>query len=115
MTSTKARIQRPPGAKEKATLRVLEVITGGEAGGAQRHLADLTRGMAALGDDVLIAHGGGTWIDERANVPTAYVGELVRAVHPAKDVRALRRLTAVADAFRPDVIHGHSSKAGFLA
>ncbi len=96
-------------------MRVLEVITGGEAGGAQRHLADLVRGLAAMGDQVLVAHGGGTWLDRAVPVPTAYIREIRRRPDPVQDLRAVARLSGLVDAFSPDVIHGHSSKGGFLA
>ncbi len=96
-------------------MRVLEVITGGEAGGAQRHLADLVRGLAAMGDHILIAHGGGTWLDGVVPVPTAYLREIRRRPDPLQDTRAVARLCGLVDAFQPDVIHGHSSKGGFLA
>jgi glycosyltransferase involved in cell wall biosynthesis len=96
-------------------VRVLEVITGGEAGGAQRHLADLVRGLARQGDEVLVVHGGGTWIDTVIPVPTAYVADIRRAPDPVHDLRALARLISLVDSFQPDIIHGHSSKGGFLA
>jgi glycosyltransferase involved in cell wall biosynthesis len=40
--------------------------------------------------------------------------ELVRPVHPARDLAALRRLTSIFRAKRPDIVHTHSGKAGIL-
>ena len=40
--------------------------------------------------------------------------ELVRPVHPWKDVLAFRRLTAVFHEQRPEIVHSHSGKAGIL-
>lgn len=96
-------------------MRVLEVITGGEAGGAQRHVVDLARGLSAAGDAVAVAHGGGHWLDQQTGVQTVYVPELLSAIAPARDSRAFFRLLAVARTARPDVIHGHSSKGGSMA
>jgi glycosyltransferase involved in cell wall biosynthesis len=42
------------------------------------------------------------------------IPELVRPVHPWKDVQALRRLTFAFRRQRPDIIHTHSGKAGVL-
>ena len=42
------------------------------------------------------------------------IPELVRPVHPWNDCLALRRLAAVFRSERPDIVHTHSGKAGFL-
>src|SRR5690349_14968905 len=40
--------------------------------------------------------------------------ELVREIHPWKDLLALRRLTGIFRKTRPDIVHTHSGKAGLL-
>ncbi len=40
--------------------------------------------------------------------------QLVRPLHPWKDVLALRRLTGLFRAYSPDIVHTHSGKAGIL-
>lgn len=42
------------------------------------------------------------------------VPELVRPVHPWKDLVALRKLTALFQSQRPQIVHTHSGKAGIL-
>jgi glycosyltransferase involved in cell wall biosynthesis len=42
------------------------------------------------------------------------VPDLVRPINPAKDLSALRRLTALMRETAPDIVHTHSSKAGVL-
>jgi glycosyltransferase involved in cell wall biosynthesis len=42
------------------------------------------------------------------------VPSLVRPIHPIKDLAALNQLTAIFIRTRPDVVHTHSGKAGFL-
>ena len=95
-------------------MRVLEVITGGEPGGAQRHVAELTQGLRAAGHDVQVVHGGGRWL-ESAVGPTHYLPALTRRVTGGGDVAAVRALVEVMRAWRPSVVHAHSSKAGLLA
>lgn len=94
-------------------VRVLEVITGGEPGGAQRHVRDLAWGLQQRGHSVLVAHGGGRWLDAH-RFPVMYVEHLVRDVHPVRDFRAYRDITALIRRWRPDVVHTHSSKAGII-
>lgn len=95
-------------------MRVLEVITGGEPGGAQRHVADVTRGLRAAGHVVEVVHGGGRWL-EAAVGPTTYLPELTRRVAGRADVQAVSALARIMRAWRPAVVHAHSSKAGLLA
>lgn len=97
-------------------MRVLEVITGGEAGGAQRHVAELTRFLADHGIMVTVAHGGGHWIDALVDgyATIVTIPELTREIALGSDSRAAR---ALARLMRQgyDVVHAHSSKAGILA
>lgn len=43
-----------------------------------------------------------------------FVGDLRQPVDPFHDARALLRLTRLARRFRPDIVHTHTAKAGFL-
>lgn len=47
-------------------------------------------------------------------VPTAVVPPLVRQVAPVNDVRAARALRRLFRAWKPEIVHTHSSKAGVL-
>lgn len=99
-------------------LRVLHVITMLELGGAQRNTLDtvrlLPRGEFTLG----LAYGPGGELDAEAReldqVAVYPVPSLVRQVRPRQDVAALFALRRVMRAFRPHIVHTHSSKAGVL-
>ena len=95
-------------------MRVLEVVTGGEPGGAQRHVADVTWGLRAAGHDVRVVHGGGRWLQTVVG-PTDYLPTLTRSVHPRADWAAYRSLLGLITRYGPSVVHAHSSKAGLLA
>jgi glycosyltransferase involved in cell wall biosynthesis len=45
---------------------------------------------------------------------TVYLPSLRQPVNPIHDLRALRRLVSIARRFRPDLVHTHMAKAGFL-
>jgi len=99
-------------------IRVLHVITRLEPGGAQRNtlytVAHLDRDRFSAG----LAWGPGDPLDDdAAEIPDLWrrpVPDLVRPVAPARDLRALAALRGAARAFRADVVHTHSSKAGIL-
>lgn len=97
-------------------MRVLEVITGGEPGGAQRHVAELSRYLQAQGHQVMLLHGGGDWLTQSlgTSFPTRYVPSLVRSISPVRDYRALQAMDREVARYQPSVMHVHSSKAGML-
>jgi glycosyltransferase involved in cell wall biosynthesis len=99
-------------------IRVLLAITRLELGGAQRVVLQTARGLDRQRFDVGLAWGPGDRLDdeaaameklERFPIPT-----LVRPVAPISDLRALLSLRAAIRAFRPQIVHTHSSKAGIL-
>ena len=100
------------------TLRVLHVITMLELGGAQRNTLDTVRLLPRERFTLGLACGvGGELFEEGqrlADVAFFPVPELVREVRPLRDLRAFAALRRVIRAFRPQLVHTHSSKAGVL-
>jgi glycosyltransferase involved in cell wall biosynthesis len=99
-------------------MKVLQAVTLSERGGAQRHVADLARELVRRGHEVHVATSGtGPLVDEaRAAGAEVHVQpDLVRELDLRRDAAAFRGLRALVARLRPDVVHGHSSKAGFLA
>lgn len=103
-------------------MRVMHVITRMIIGGAQENtLFNCLDLQDMFGDDVMLVTGlsegpeGDLLQRGRAgdlNVRT--LPELQRAIHPLRDPKALAAIkTAIRD-FRPDVVHTHSAKGGFL-
>lgn len=97
-------------------LRVLVVITRGEAGGAQVHVRDLVLGLrgrvdfhVAVGDDEFL-----TQQLRAAGVPVHVVPDLGRELSMKRDPLAFRALFRLIGAVRPHLVHTHSSKAGQL-
>jgi len=103
-------------------VRIAHIITRMIVGGAQENTlvccqdlrrvyddeAILVTGPALGPEGDLLARGGGR------GVPVELVSTLRRAINPGWDLRAYHDLKHVLRAFRPDVVHTHSAKAGFL-
>jgi glycosyltransferase involved in cell wall biosynthesis len=97
-------------------MRVLYVITKADLGGAQVHLLDLLGGLRNRIDPVVALGEEGFFSDavRRLGISCHIVPNLVHAVSPVKDWRALRETAALIRAIRPDVVHAHTSKAGVI-
>ncbi len=102
-------------------MRIAHIITRMILGGAQENTLWCCRDlMSDYDDDVLLITGPeagpeGSLLDQvrAANVPLQIVRPLRREIRPWHDLRALPAIKRVLRAFRPDVVHTHSAKAGF--
>ncbi|MCA9244204.1 MAG: glycosyltransferase family 4 protein [Phycisphaerales bacterium] len=102
-------------------MRICHVITRLIIGGAQENTLLTCEGLHALGHDVTLISGPTTGpegsLRERA-IAGGYafieVPELVRAVNPWLDARAVRELRRHYSILKPDIVHTHSSKAGIV-
>lgn len=103
-------------------MRIVHVITRLIVGGAQENTILTCEGLHARGHQVTLITGPTTGPEgslveraRRGGYEFVEIPELIRAVHPWHDWRALRRLVREFRARRPDVVHTHSSKAGIIA
>jgi len=103
-------------------MRVTHVITRLIVGGAQENTIASVLGLAlkpGLQTELISGPTAGSegslepMLAQKPGMLTI-VPSLVRPVHPWKDVLALRELTRLFNARRPDIVHTHSGKAGIL-
>ena len=103
-------------------MRIVHVITRLILGGAQENTLLTVQGLQERhGDDVVLITGPAEGPEgdlferaERAGLRVEVMPELVRAIRPATDVRAYRRLGQAIRRLEPEVVHTHSSKAGIV-
>lgn len=101
-------------------MKILEVITLGEIGGAQTVMVDLLKGISAKQDDIVIhvVCGPGDYIksslEGQLKGTVFQVSWLVRNINPIKDLCALIKLIILFKKEKYDWIHLHSSKAAWL-
>lgn len=103
-------------------MRIAHIITRMIVGGAQENTLlccqDLIR---QHGDQVLLITGPSLGPEGELlrqgrgeEVPLALVAPLRRAIHPWRDAASYLELKRLLRAFRPEVVHTHSAKAGVL-
>src|SRR5438477_4079105 len=103
-------------------MRVAHLITRMIIGGAQENTLYNCEDLIRLfGDDVLLVTGPaigpeGDLLQQGrgGEVPIQVVPSLRRAIDPRRDAASYFALKRILREFRPDVVHTHSAKAGFL-
>lgn len=99
-------------------MKLAYVITRADAvGGASIHVRDLARAMRDRGHEVSVLIGGAGPVTEQlaaAGIPFRSLRWLQRAIHPVRDLLALRELTGALRDLRPDLVSAHTAKAGLL-
>jgi glycosyltransferase involved in cell wall biosynthesis len=103
-------------AMSDSRIRILMLITRSELGGGQTHVADLLRGLRD-DFDLHLATGETGYLTEVAaelGVRTHILPSLQQPVDPLKDLAALRECILLIRQIKPDLVHAHTSKAGFM-
>ncbi|MDP3544493.1 MAG: glycosyltransferase [Elusimicrobiota bacterium] len=101
--------------------RVFQVVECGGPGGTGEQVAAICNGLdpARFEVSLVFAVRAGSPDEYRAKCAGAkaayHLPEMIREISVADDLAALRKLRALFEEHRPDVIHAHSSKAGVLA
>ena len=100
-----------------ARVRILTIVTRLNVGGTTRHLQMLAAGLDASRYDHHLVHGvvdRGEVEAPLSQVPRTRVASLARSVNPLRDIAARRAIGAIIRRLRPDVVHTHQAKAGYL-
>lgn len=106
------------GSASDAKKRILYLITKASWGGAQRYVYDIAVGAAEAGHEVLVVSGaeGPLLAALRAkNIAVQPLPSLARDIDIRAEIHAFGNILSIVREFKPDVIHGNSSKAGAFA
>lgn len=102
-------------------VKVLELITRLDKGGAPRVFLKLIRGLKEQGIEVAMASGPSGRPEEepgefarKSHISYYPVSSLRREISPFHDLRALFQIVALIRRERPAILHTHTTKAGVL-
>ena len=99
-------------------MRVLHVIARLNVGGTARYITQLSNELPKHGIETLVATGyvQGAEVEDSsaATIKLVRIKSLGRSINPIKDHFAHRQLQEVIKEFKPDIIHSHTFKAGFI-
>lgn len=97
-------------------MKILQIITKGEIGGAQRIVLEIARGLKQAGDEVTVAFGEGTWLNEelgKSAIPTIHFASLKRSFNPFQNIFFIAELYLHLRKNQYDALHFHSSNTLF--
>lgn len=97
-------------------MKILQIITLSELGGAQSVVAALSNSLSKK-HDVIVAAGQGDgkmWNLLSPSIKREYIPSLCRKLSPFKEIKTLWNLRKLHIKYNPDIIHLHSSKVGIL-
>lgn len=97
-------------------MRILQVITLCELGGAQSVVVNLANKLSENHEVIVVAgEGDGKMFDLlNPKIKTDRIPSLVRRLSPVDEVKTILAMRRMYKKYKPDVIHLHSSKAGLL-
>lgn len=97
-------------------MRILQVITLCELGGAQSVVINLANKLCEKHEVIVVAGEGDGKMFELLNsrIKTDRIPSLVRRLSPLNEVKTLLAMRRIYSKYKPDIIHLHSSKAGLL-
>lgn len=100
--------------------RILRILNRLIIGGPALNAAYLTKYMAPEWDTKLVIGGkddheqDADHLTTKLGIEPIVIGEMKRAIRPAEDRKAYRKLKSLIQDFRPDVVHTHAAKSGAL-
>jgi glycosyltransferase involved in cell wall biosynthesis len=106
------------GSQPSSKIKILYVITQGEFGGAQRYVFDLATHLNRNDYEILVLVGAEKpdlkiKLEEQG-IRVIPVKNLVRNIHPLRELLAIFELRKIFRREKPNLIHLNSSKAGVL-
>ncbi|GAB2594655.1 glycosyl transferase [Paractinoplanes abujensis] len=92
------------------------LVLASSTGGVGQHVASLARGLVAAGCDVMVCGPAATGeLFGFTAAGATFVAVEIPATPGAQDAGAVRQLRGALGARRPDVVHAHGFRAGFVA
>jgi len=103
-----------------AKYKVLRIINRLNLGGPTYNVTFLTRFISEDYETVLIAgmkdasEASSTFILDQYGVNATLIPDMHRSIHPVKDWKAFWHIYKIIKKEKPDIVHTHAAKAGFL-
>lgn len=100
--------------------KILRIINRFNLGGPTYNAAFLTKYMAPEFETMLIGGEKDETEESSLHIPHSLgiepiiIEEMKRPIHPIQDLKAYQKIKSIIKDFKPDIVHTHASKAGFI-
>lgn len=100
--------------------KILRIINRFNLGGPTYNAAYLTKYMAPEFETMLIGGERDETEESSLHIPHSLgitpiiIEEMKRPIHPLQDYKAYQKIKSIIREFKPDIVHTHASKAGFI-
>ncbi|MBK8808829.1 MAG: glycosyltransferase [Bacteroidales bacterium] len=101
-------------------IKVLRIINRFNLGGPTYNTSYLTKYLSADYETLLVggmkdeSEASSEYILENIGIQPLIISEMRRSVNPFQDVSAYFKIKKIIKEFKPDIVHTHASKAGFV-
>ncbi len=83
-------------------------------GGAETHVAELSKGLVSLGHDVTVASGGGVFVEELTKAGVKHFTVPLHTKNPFAMMNSYRKLKKLIKKEKFDIVHAHSRIPAFI-
>lgn len=101
--------------------RILRIITRMNVGGPSHHIVNLTAGLNDYGFETILVsglpkdiEGDMLYLAKEKQIELETIAFLNRPISPIDDLIAFIKIVAKIKQFKPQIVHTHTAKAGFL-
>jgi glycosyltransferase involved in cell wall biosynthesis len=99
--------------------KILRVLNRLVIGGPSFNACYLTKYMSAHYETKLVvgakeSHELDSPLPEKLGLQVHTIEEMKRAIHPLQDYKAYKKMKALIQAFKPDIVHTHAAKSGAI-
>ncbi|MGC8867943.1 MAG: glycosyltransferase, partial [Elusimicrobiales bacterium] len=93
-------------------MKIIQLITRLDKGGSSENVIDLSTALFKKGFDVVLIYGA----KQRLVFPfvSYYIKTFERDINPIKDFLSFLKILLILIKEKPDIVHTHTSKAGFI-
>ena len=99
-------------------MKILLVVTNADLAGAPRHVLELCKLLSTKNNYIEVVFGEYGPVQQEIlsyGIKTHIINTLRSNINPFQDILSIYKLWKIVCHYKPDLIHCHSTKAGFVA
>lgn len=95
-------------------MKILMALAGLEIGGAETHVAELSKELKRLGHDVIVISGGGVYVKEIEDFGIKHYTVPVKRRNIPDIIKSMSMIKKIIKDEKPDIVHSHARIPSFI-